>query len=69
MLLLGTVSQASVIKMDREEVIQRSNLIFVGKVLKKNSRWNDKHNLIVTDYVFEVSETLYGKTDKTKPSL
>lgn len=63
-LILSNVVRAEVIKMDREEVIQRSNLIFVGNVLKKTSRWNEKGNLIVTDYAFSVDEVLFGKTGK-----
>lgn len=56
----GSASQASVIQMDRQEVIQRSNLIFVGSVLEKNARWNEMGNLIVTDYVFAVDDVLFG---------
>ncbi len=57
---------ADVVPMQREEVIQRSGLIFVGAVLEKNARWNDKGNLIVTDYVFRVDDVLFGQhNDKT----
>lgn len=57
---------AEVIPMQREEVIQRSKLIFVGAVLEKNAHWNDKGNLIVTDYVFRVDDVLFGNhADKT----
>ncbi len=52
---------ADVIPMQREEVIQRSGLIFVGEVLEKNARRNDKGNMIVTDYVFRVDDVLFGQ--------
>jgi hypothetical protein len=55
--------------MQREEVIQRSGLIFVGAVLEKNARWNDKGNLIVTDYVFRVDEVLFGQHADKKITL
>ena len=54
-------SVADVVKMEREEVIQRSNLIITGQVLEKSPRWNDKGNMIVTDYVVGVDEVLLGK--------
>lgn len=58
-------SSCAVVKMDFVELIQRSNVIFTGTVEKKESRWNDKKNLIVTDYSFNVTEVLYGQADKT----
>ena len=51
---------ADVVKMERAEVIQRSGLIFVGMVEDKQARWNDRGNLIVTDYRFRVDEVLFG---------
>ncbi|CAM2069552.1 Matrixin family metalloprotease [Sulfidibacter corallicola] len=51
---------AAVVPMDREEVIQRSEAIFVATVAKKNVRWNDQGNMIVTDYVFTSSDVLFG---------
>ncbi|WP_223788744.1 matrixin family metalloprotease [Marinicella meishanensis] len=59
--------QAAVVEMDREEVIQRSEMIFVGQVLSKQARWNDRGNLIVTDYEFAVDEVMFG--DFTKDTL
>ncbi len=57
-------SLADVIQMERQEVIQRSGLIFVGEVLKQDVHWNDKGNLIVTDYTIRVDEVLFGKHDQ-----
>jgi len=62
-LILTSVVDAEVIQMNRQEIIQRSNLIFVGRVLQKKSRWNKQGNLIVTDYTFAVDDVLYGETD------
>lgn len=60
----GTL-HAEVIPMEREEIIQRSELIFVGKVIKKQFRWNEAGNLIVTDYTFQASDILFGQSSKT----
>ena len=68
-LALGSTAQATVIQMDRQEVIQRSNVIFVGNVLEKNSRWNEQGNLIVTDYVFTVDDVLLGEIDSNQLTL
>lgn len=53
----------SVIPMQREEVIQRSEAIFVARVVEKKVRWNEQGNMIVTDYYFEVEKGLYGDMD------
>ncbi len=55
------VIQAAVVQMEREEVIQRSEMIFVGEVRSKKSRWNTQGNLIVTDYEFSIDEVLFGQ--------
>ena len=60
---------ADVVQLDREEVIQESSFIFVGKVLKKECRWNKQGNLIVTDYEFQLDETLFGTHDEVTLDL
>jgi hypothetical protein len=65
LLVPALAAHAAVIQIDRQEVIQRSKLIFVGSVQTKNARWNDKGNLIVTDYIFKVDDTLFGECGKT----
>jgi hypothetical protein len=50
--------------MGRKEIIQRSEVIFVGQVLEKNVRWNEKRNLIMTDYTMRVDELLKGAFGK-----
>lgn len=57
---LATV-QADVVKLERIEVIQESELIFGGMVISKNTRWNDRGNLIVTDYEFSVDQVYQGE--------
>jgi hypothetical protein len=58
--LLVSSAGAAVVQMSNEEVIQRSKLIFVGSVIEKKARWNEKGNLIVTDYRFKVDQVLFG---------
>ena len=53
------------IPMEREELIQVSELIFTGLVAEKKSRWNDRGNMIVTDYVFNVTGVLFGQDRET----
>ena len=68
-LAFGSASQATIIQMDRKELIQSSNLIFVGSVLQKNARWNEQGNLIVTDYVFAVDDVLFGDVGSNQLTL
>lgn len=63
--LYPSFAVAAVRYMDRTELIQRSNLIFDGKVLQKKTRWNEHTKFAVTDYIFSVDKVLYGNTDKT----
>lgn len=68
-LAFDSAAQASAVQMDMQELIQRSNLIFVGNVLEKNPRWNEQGNLIVTDYVFAVDDILLGEIDGNRLTL
>ena len=68
-LAFGIAAWASAVQLSRQEVIQRSSLIFVGSVLEKNARWNEKGNLIVTDYVFAVDDVLWGEVDSNRLTL
>jgi len=52
--------RADVVKMERIEVIQESELIFSGQILTKNCRWNELGNLIVTDYEVRVDQVFKG---------
>ena len=64
LVLLNSSALAATIPMERGELIQRSEFIFVGQVESKQSRWNAQGNMIVTDYVFRVDEVLYGSDAK-----
>ena len=64
-----SIPQAAVIQMERQEVIQRSNMIFEGDVLEKKARWNEMGNLIVTDYVFAVYDVLLGEVADAEITL
>lgn len=48
------------VKLERLEVIQESELIFGGQVISKTHRWNERGNLIVTDYEFSVDQVFKG---------
>ncbi len=58
-LIAGSVLAAT-IPMERTELIQRSEYIFVGQVKARASRWNDQGNMIVTDYRFDIEDVLFG---------
>lgn len=60
LIFISQWAHTAVVEMDREAVIQQSSLIFVGQVLHKQARWNDRGNLIVTDYEFAVDEVMFG---------
>ena len=60
--LLPTMGiQAETITMQRMEMIQRSEVVFVGRVTEKNARWNERGNLIFTDYTVVVQQVLKGQ--------
>ena len=60
---------ALTIQMDRQEVIQRSELIFTGAVTEIAPRWNDQGNMIVTDVTFRIDSTLYGTESRPEITL
>jgi hypothetical protein len=68
-LAFSSAVQASAIRLNRQEIIQQSNLIFVGTVLEKNARWNEMGNLIVTDYLFAVDDILWGEVNGNQLTL
>ena len=61
-LAIALPASAGVSEMEREELIQRSKLIFAGSVATTKSRWNARGNTIVTDVTFEVDDVLHGAT-------
>ena len=44
------------------EMVADSNLIIIGKVTGKSSRWNNRHTFIVTDYRIAVEERALVQT-------
>ncbi len=48
-----------------DDVILSSEQIVVATVLRSDSRWNDRGNLIVTDYQLAVSQVLKGEDRQT----
>ena len=60
-LVFASLCCGEVIRMEREELIQRSDLIFVGEVTAKNCRRNALDTMIVTDYEFQIDEILFGE--------
>src|SRR5258707_621193 len=49
------------------EMVADSNLILIGKVIAKNSRWNNRYTFIVTDYRIAVEDVLRNTSDKVYP--
>lgn len=47
--------------MSAEEMVWHSPSIVVATVEERNVRWNQRHNLLFTDYVLSVSEALRGR--------
>jgi hypothetical protein len=60
--LLGQAAEATVIlRMDLKQLVGRSDVIFVGKVVKARSYWTPDKRHIVTDTTFQVSQGLHGR--------
>jgi hypothetical protein len=60
-MFIGQAAQATVIlRMDLKQLVGRSDVIFVGKVVKIHSRWTPDKRHIVTDTTFRVSQDLRG---------
>ena len=58
---IGHAAQATVIlRMDLKQIVGRSDVIFVGKVIKIHSHWTPDKRHIVTDTTFKVSQDLRG---------
>ena len=55
-----------ILKMELPELVGRSDVIFVGKVAKIQSHWNEGRRHIVTDTTFEVEQLVKGKVKLTQ---
>ena len=59
-IFIGMETSAMVIHMERQELIQRSEKIFVGQVINISYKRNQQGNLIHTDVTFQIEEMLLG---------
>ena len=50
-------------KLTLDDLVQKSGRIIVGKCISRESRWNDRHTLILTAARFAVSEPIKGSSD------
>ncbi len=63
-LLLATPATGAVVPLEAESMVRLASDIVVARVLSKAVRWNDRHNLIVTDYKVVVEQRLKGTAGK-----
>jgi len=54
------VGATSIQQMDVDELIDNSELVFEGRVLSADARWNKSHTLIKTFITFEILDVLSG---------
>lgn len=47
------------VPVDLDQLVQGSGSIFVGQLVDARPRWNDRHNLILTDYRFRVERAYF----------
>lgn len=59
--LSGRASQAAVAPLNAEQMVGLSRQIVVAVVEEKQTRWNEQHTLIVTDYSLRVESRLRGE--------
>src|SRR5690348_10673423 len=57
---LRTGAMAQLYKIELDEKVNNSTLIFEGKVINKKSFWNDAHSMIFTDNTVEVYKLFKG---------
>jgi hypothetical protein len=64
-LVLATASASAtvVVKLDLEQLVGRSDVIFVGKAIKTESHWTKNGRRIVTDTTFVVEEAIHGTSE------
>ena len=58
--LAGQSRAASVADID---FLEESNLIFVGRLVEKESYWNEDHRFILTRHLFQVQDSVKGDPD------
>ena len=52
--------QSIAARVTETDFLQRTNLIFVGKLVEKESYWSDDHRFILTRHIFQVQDSVKG---------
>ena len=60
--LSASAHAASVVQMPFDDVVEQSEVAFEGRVVSRESRWNEARTSIVTHVTIEVVDTLKGTT-------
>lgn len=50
----------SILQLTFDDLVQKSELVFEGRVVASDSRWNDTRTEIYTEVTFEISEIIKG---------
>jgi len=62
LLLAPSAASATVmLELDLRALVGRADLVFVGKVIAKKSRWSEDRRHIVTDAVLAVQRSIHGR--------
>jgi hypothetical protein len=62
-------SASSIRQLDIPELLQQSEIVFEGQVIKKETRWNDLQTDIITDITFRVDDVVVGTYLKANLTL
>lgn len=65
-LFVVTLSQATTVeRLNLDGLVKKANKIVVGKVRNSRTYWSDNGKLILTNYTFDVEETIKGQASST----
>jgi len=67
--LMVNSNASSIQQFDVSELIEKSELVFEGRVLSSEARWNENQTLIQTFITFEVSEIISGSYEQNTLEL
>lgn len=65
----GALHATSIVGVSVPQMLKHSHLVFQGKVIGKESRWNEAHNRIHTFVTFEVEDVIKGNYNKKQIRL
>ena len=68
-LVAPTAHATIIVKMDLPSLVGRSDVIFLGKAVKVESRWTPDRRRIVTDTTFEVEQVIKGQAEPARPAV